>query len=310
MASTTSDGGARPRIGFIGVGTMGKSMARNLLKAHYQVTAYDLNPAPLDELREFGADVATSAAACAAAGDVVITMVQGPADVEAAALGSSGVLDGIRQDAIYVDMSTIDPTVTKKVHAVFRDRGVQMLDAPVSGGSNGARDGTLTIMVGGPAELFERLEPVFGAMGTNIIHCGDVGMGGVVKLVNNLMSAVNTAAIVEAFNLGVHAGADPRVMFDVVSKSSGSCFGLLKNTPIPGLNPDTPSSRGDEPGFMIDLMVKDLSQAMAAAQGAGAPAMLANVAHEMYRAASNMGYGRKHTSAIRYLYEALSRAPG
>ena len=293
-------------IGFIGVGTMGKPMVLNLLKRHFPVTVYDVNPEPIEELRELGAEVAASCAACAAAAEVVITMLPSSPHVEQAVLGPNGVLAGMRPGGILIDMSTIDPLVTRAVNEEVARRGMRMLDAPVSGGSVGARDATLTIMVGGPADLFQECAPIFEALGRNVIHCGDVGMGEVVKVVNNLIAGVSMAVVAEAFNIGVRAGADPKVMFDVVSKSSGSCWSLTHALPYPGILSEAPANNDFAPGFMVDLMRKDLGLAMSAAKGLRAPAMLASVAHELYGVASNLGYGRRDMSAVQKAIEAIT----
>jgi len=294
------------KVGFVGVGTMGKLMAINLLKAHHQVTAFDLNPAPVEELREYGAESASSAAEAAAAGEVVITMLPSSPHVEEAVLGSGGILEGMKPGTVLIDMSTIDPLVSKRVAEQVQARGFRMLDAPVSGGSVGARDATLTIMVGGPADLFEECKPVLEAMGKNVIHCGDNGMGEVVKVVNNLIAGVSMAVVAEAYNIGIQAGADPKVMYDVISKSSGSCWAHDKVLPYPGVVPSAPVNDDFAPGFMVDLMRKDLGLAMAAAQGLKAPALLASVAHELYGGASNLGYGRRDMSAVLKAVEALT----
>jgi 3-hydroxyisobutyrate dehydrogenase len=294
------------RVGFVGVGTMGKLMAINLLKRHYQVTAFDLNPAPVEELLEFGADRAASGAEAAAAGEVVITMLPSSPHVEEAVLGSGGVLDGMRPGTVLIDMSTIDPLVSRRVAEQVVKRGFRMLDAPVSGGSVGARDATLTIMVGGPKELFEECKPVLEAMGRNVIHCGENGMGEVVKVVNNLIAGVSMAVVAEAYNIGLRAGADPKVLYDVISKSSGRCWSHDVNHPVPGVLPTSPASHAYTPGFMVDLMRKDLGLAISAAKGVQAPAVLAAVAEQLYGSASNLGYGRRDMSAVVKAIEALS----
>ncbi|MGE3913247.1 MAG: 3-hydroxyisobutyrate dehydrogenase [Chloroflexota bacterium] len=294
------------RVGFVGVGTMGKLMAINLLKRHYPVTAFDLNPAPLDELREFGAEVASSASEAAVAGDVVVTMLPSSPHVEEAVLGPGGVLEGMRPGTVLVDMSTIDPLVSKRVAEQVAARGFRMLDAPVSGGSVGARDATLTIMVGGPADLFEECRPVLEAMGKNVIHCGENGMGEVVKVVNNLIAGVSMAVVAEAYNIGIRAGADPKVMYEVISKSSGRCWSHDANHPFPGVIPASPANDDYTPGFMVDLMRKDLGLAISAAKGVQAPAIMAAAAEQLFGSASNMGYGRKDMSAVVKALTALS----
>ena len=294
------------KIGIVGVGTMGKLMAINLLKRNYPVTAFDLNPAPVEELREFGAEAASSSAEAAAAGDVVITMLPSSPHVEAAVLGAGGILDGMRPGSVLIDMSTIDPLASRRVAEQVTARGFRMLDAPVSGGSVGARDATLTIMVGGPADLFEECKPILEAVGKNVIHCGENGMGEVVKVVNNLIAGVSMAVVAEAYNLGIRAGADPQVMYDVISKSSGSCWSNNNNLPIPGIVPTAPSNNEYAPGFMVDLMRKDLGLAIAAAKGLRAPSLLAAVAEQLYGSASNLGYGQRDMSAVLKAVEALS----
>jgi 3-hydroxyisobutyrate dehydrogenase len=294
------------KVGFIGVGTMGKLMAINLLKRHHQVTAYDLNPAPVEELKEFGAEAAASSAEAAAAGDMVVTMLPSSPHVEAAVLGSGGILDGMRPGTVLIDMSTIDPLVSRRVAERVTARGFRMLDAPVSGGSIGARDATLTIMVGGPKDVFDECRPVLEAMGQNVIHCGDHGMGEVVKVVNNLIAGVSMAVVAEAYNIGMRAGADPKVMYNVISKSSGGGWAHDRNNPIPGVVPGAPASNDYAPGFMVDLMRKDLGLAVAAAKGLRAPSILAAVAEQMFASASNMGFGQRDMSAVVKAIEALS----
>jgi 3-hydroxyisobutyrate dehydrogenase len=293
-------------VGFVGVGTMGKLMAINLLKRHIPVTAFDLNPTPLDELREFGAQTAASAAEAAAAGDVIITMLPSSPHVEEAVLGTGGVLDGMRPGSVLIDMSTIDPLVSKRVAEQVAARGFRMLDAPVSGGSVGARDATLTIMVGGPTDLFEECRPILEAMGKNVIHCGENGMGEVVKVVNNLIAGVSMAVVAEAYNIGIRAGADPKVMYEVISKSSGRCWSHDNNHPFPGVIPASPANEEYTPGFMVDLMRKDLGLAISAAKGVQVPAIMAAAAEQLYGSASNMGFGRKDMSAVVKAIQVLS----
>jgi 3-hydroxyisobutyrate dehydrogenase len=297
----------RQRIGFVGVGNMGKLMAAHLLKAHHSVTVYDLDPTPLEELRELGAEVATSAAECAANAQVVITMLPSSPHVEAAVLGPDGILEGLPAGATLIDMSTIDPLVSRRVNQEVTARGFGMLDAPVSGGTVGARDATLAIMVGGPRDLFDACCPILELLGKNVIYCGEAGMGAVVKVVNNLIAGVTLAAVAEAFNIGVRAGADPRLLHNVVTRSSGNCWALHTIPPYPGLVNGAPADRDFAPGFMIDLMHKDLGLAMSAAKGLGAPSFLASTAHELFGVASNLGHGRHDQSAVVKAIEALSR---
>jgi 3-hydroxyisobutyrate dehydrogenase len=282
-------------------------MATNLLKAQYPVTVYDLNPAPLEELRELGAEVAASAADSAAAAEVVITMLPSSPHVEAAVLGPGGAVEGMTPGSVLIDMSTIDPLVSRRVNGELAARGLQMLDAPVSGGSVGARDATLTIMVGGPKPVFDACCPILETLGKHVIYCGEAGMGAVVKVVNNLIAGVTLAVVAEAFNLGMRAGAEPGLLHDVITRSSGNCWALQKIPPYPGLVAEAPANHDFEPGFMVDLMHKDLGLAISAATGLGAPAMLAATAHELFGVAANLGYGRLDQSAVVKAVEALSR---
>jgi len=293
-------------IGFIGVGTMGKLMAGHLLTAHHSVTVFDLNPVPVEELRELGAEPATNAAACAENADVVITMLPSSPHVEAAVLGPDGILQGMRPGTILIDMSTIDPLVSRRINQSVTARGFRMLDAPVSGGSVGARDATLTIMVGGPRPLFDACCPILEVLGKNVIYCGEAGMGSVVKVVNNLIAGVTLAVVAEAFNIGVRAGADPQLLHDVITRSSGNCWALQKIPPYPGLVDGAPANGDFAPGFMVDLMHKDLGLAISAAKGLQAPAMLAAVAHELFGIASHLGHGRLDQSAVVKAVEAIS----
>ena len=294
------------RVGFIGLGTMGKPMAKNVLKKGFDLVVYDQVAPPVEELAALGAARADSPAAVARATDVVITMLPSSPQVEEVALGERGIIHGARAGQVYIDMSTIDPITTRRVAAALAERGVQMLDAPVSGSSPKAVDGTLTIMVGGPADVVERCRPVFAAMGEHIIHVGDIGMGEVVKLVNTLIAGVTMVAVAEAFNLGVRAGADPKVLYEVVSKSSGNCWTLHTRTPYPGVLPTGPANEDFAPGFMTDLMRKDLGLCVAAARELKAPALLAALAEQLYAATGALGYGRKDFSAVVKTFEALS----
>jgi len=288
---------------------MGKLMAINLLKRQYPVTAFDLNPTPVEELREFGAEAAASSAEAAAAGEVIVTMLPSSPHVEAAVLGPGGVLEGMKPGSVLIDMSTIDPLVSRRVAEQVAARGFRMLDAPVSGGSVGARDASLTIMVGGPKDLFDDCRPILEAMGSNVIHCGENGMGEVVKVVNNLIAGVSMAVVAEAYNIGLRAGADPQVLFNVISTSSGSCWANNRNLPYPGIVPTSPANDDYAPGFMVDLMRKDLGLAIDAAKGLRAPAMLAAVAEQLFGSASNLGHGRRDMSAVVKAIEALSGTP-
>lgn len=294
------------RIGFVGLGTMGQPMASNLLRAGHPLTVFDLRPEPVEELAGLGAEPAGSAAAAAAGAEVVITMVPSSPHVEAAVLGAGGVLEGLRPGRTLIEMSTIDPLVTRKVAEAAAARGVRMLDAPVSGSLPRAIDGTLTIMVGGPREVFEACLPILQRMGENIFHVGAVGMGETVKLCNNLMAAISQIAMSEAFAIGVAAGADPKVLHQVISKSSGDCWTLRTRPPCPGLVEGAPVDQDWAPGFMVDLMLKDVNLVLSLARGVGATTVLGAIAGQLYAAASKGGHGRQDMSAVDFAVRALS----
>src|SRR5262245_23986575 len=253
-------------IGFVGVGNMGLPMIANLLKAGHRVEAFDIRPAAVEAAVQRGALAGGSAAETTSRVPVVITMLPNSPDVEAAYLGPKGILEGARPGLVCIDMSTIDPATTRRVGEQAAAAGVRMLDAPVSGAVPRAVEGTLTIMVGGEADLFAAMRPILGAMGKNVIHVGPLGAGEVAKICNNLIAGVSMLAVAEAFTLGIRSGVDPKVLYEVISKSSGSCWSMEHNCPVPGIAPRAAANQGFAAGFMTDLMAKDLSLARAAAR--------------------------------------------
>lgn len=295
------------RIGFIGVGTMGKPMATNLLKAGHPLSVFDVNAAAVEELARLGAEPAGSAAAACATADLAITMLPSSPHVEAAVLGPAGVLEGLRPGTTLIEMSTIDPGVTRKVARAAAERGVNMIDAPVSGSLPKAIDGTLTIMVGGPRAVFEACLPILQVMGETIIHVGDVGMGETVKLCNNLIAAISQIAVSEAFAIGLAAGADPKVLHQVITRSSGDCWVVRTRPPCAGLVEGAPVDNGWAPGFMTDLMLKDVGLALSLARSVGTTSIMGAIAQELYAAASAAGHGRKDFSSVDFVIRGLCR---
>lgn len=285
-------------IAFTGLGTMGKPMATNLIKAGYQLSVFDVDRARVDELAQLGAEPADSAAEASAEADVAITMVPSSPDVEAAVLGATGVFEGLRSGGTLIEMSTIDPRVTRKVGQAATERGINMLDAPVSGSLPRALDGTLTIMVGGSEDVFKACLPILEAMGKSIFHVGPLGMGETVKLCNNLMAAIHQITISEAFAIGIAAGADPRVLHQVITNSSGDCSGLRTRPPYSGLVGAAPVDSAWAPGFKVDLMLKDVGLVVDLAEGVGVQTRLGALATEIYGAAARAGLGQKDYSAI------------
>jgi len=286
------------RVGFIGLGVMGRPMALNLVRAGHALTVFDLDREAIDALVAAGASAGASAREAAMGQEVVVTMLPASRHVEAVYRGPDGVIAGLGTKMIVIDMSTIDPGTSRRIAAEVSAAGASMLDAPVSGSSTGAADGTLTIMVGGSEADLESQRDLLEAMGRTIIHCGPTGMGEAVKLCNQLVAGASVAAVAEAFALGERLGADPKVLFDVMSRSSGNCWALQTRPPVAGLVPTAPCEHDFAPGFMVELMHKDLALISAAASEVGLPLALAATAQQLYARASEQGFGRSDFSAV------------
>jgi len=298
------------RIGFIGVGTMGLPMATNLLKKGFAVTAYDLNAAAVKAAVAAGMTAAASAAEAVAGADIVITMLPSSPHVESAYMGDGGVVNAARKGTLCVDMSTIDPAASRRVAAAAAERGVRFVDAPVSGGTPRATDGTLAIMVGASPEDFQAALPALQAMGANVFHVGPVGSGEVAKLCNNLIAGVAAVAVSEAFRIAEGFGVDPKVVTDVIAKSSGNTWLMEHMHPVPGLVARAASTNGYAPGFMTDLMCKDVGLAVDAARALRIPVFVAPAAQQVYRLASSHGLGRRDfTSVYTFLTPSSGQAP-
>lgn len=283
------------RIGFVGLGNMGGPMARNLLKAGHQVTAYDLMPGALAPVTAAGAAAAGSAAAAAARADFVITMLPAGKHVREAWLGSHAMAAATEPGAILIDCSTIDVATTREVAAAV---GRPMLDAPVSGGTMGAEAGTLTFMVGGPAEAYAKAEPILAAMGRTLVHCGDAGAGQVAKACNNMMLAATMIVTAEAFLMAEKLGLSHQALFDVASKSSAQSWALTSYCPVPGPVPASPANRDYKPGFAAALMAKDLGLAQDAAASVGVATPLGAAALGLYQRFLEAGQGGTDFSGI------------
>jgi len=298
------------KIGFIGTGTMGQPMLANLVKKRFAVTAFDLVPAALEAAVRLGAERAGSAGEAAANCELVITMLPSSANVEAVYLGSGGIAENAARGRLCVDMSTIDPGTSQRVAARLKERGIRFLDAPVSGGVGGATAGTLAIMVGGDAGDLEEARPALAAMGSNIIHVGDVGAGEVAKLCNNLISGSALIAVAEAFRIGEAFGVDLQILTSVIAKSSGATWVMEHMHPVPGIVDSAASSRQYAPGFMTDLMAKDLALAVNAAREKRVPVVVAPAAQQLYRLASLHGLGREDFSSVyKFLKPSNDDAP-
>ena len=298
------------RIGFIGTGTMGQPMLANLVKKEFNVVAFDIVPAALDTAVRLGAARAGSVGEAAANCDLVITMLPSSSKVEAVYLGSEGIVGTAARGRLCVDMSTIDPGTSQRVAARLKERGLRFLDAPVSGGVGGATAGTLAIMVGGDAGDLEEARPVLAAMGANIIHVGAAGAGEVAKLCNNLISGTVAVAVSEAFRIGEAFGVDPQILTSVIAKSSGATWVMEHMHPVPGIVENAASNRQYAPGFMTDLMAKDLALAVNAAREKRVPVVVAPAAQQLYRMASSHGLGREDFSAVyKFLKPSSNDAP-
>ena len=252
------------RVGFIGLGVMGRPMTRNLLAANVAVTVYNRSSRPVDELAAEGASRAESPAAVAAATDVTILMLADDAAVEAVVFGREGVLEGVKAGSLVVDMSTVSPALDRRVARELTDRGVDFLDAPVSGGDAGAKAGSLSIMAGGPAAVFERAKPIFEILGSTIVNVGDHGSGQVVKACNQVVVALTLEAVAEALVLGSKCGVDPGIVVQVLS-------GGLANSRVLELRSPNMLEHKFDPGFAIALHHKDLGIALGEARASGVP---------------------------------------
>jgi 2-hydroxy-3-oxopropionate reductase len=288
------------KIAFIGLGIMGKPMCRNLLKAKHELFVYDVRPEPVEELAAAGASRCSSAKDASASADVVITMLPDGPDVEAAVLGPGGVLEGARTGSVVVDMSSISPLVAQKVGAACRARGVEFLDAPVSGGEPKAMDATLAIMVGGRPETFDKVLPLLRAMGSSATLTGPVGAGNVTKLANQIMVACNIAAMGEALVLATKAGLDPDVVFQAVK--GGLAGSTVLNAKAPMV-----IERNFKPGFRIRLHQKDLRNALLAAESMKTPLPLTSLVQQMLMSLMNSGGGDLDHSAIVKFIEDLAQ---
>jgi 3-hydroxyisobutyrate dehydrogenase len=289
---------------------MGQPMLANLVRKEFEVIAFDVVPAALEAAVTLGAVRAGSAGEAAASCDLVVTMLPSSANVEAVYLGAGGIIEGAKAGRLCVDMSTIDPGTSQRVAARLQERGMRFLDAPVSGGVGGAVAGTLAIMVGGDAGDLEEARPALAAMGSNIIHVGAVGAGEVAKLCNNLISGSALVAVAEAFRIGEAFGVDPEILTSVIAKSSGATWVMEHMHPVPGIVDGAASSRQYAPGFMTDLMAKDLGLAVSAAREKRVPVVVAPAAQQLYRMASSHGLGREDFSSVyKFLKPSSDDAP-
>jgi len=282
-------------IAFIGLGNMGGSMAANLVKAGHKVVAFDLVAASRDQAKSDGAAIAESSVAAVKGADVVVTML--PAGKHVLSVWNE-VVPAMTKSTLIIDCSTIDVESSKQAHALAAKHGIGSVDAPVSGGTGGAKAATLTFMCGGDEKSFAAAKPVLEKMGKKIVHCGGAGAGQGVKICNNMILAISMIGVCEGFSLAEKLGLSHQALFDVVSTSSGQCWALTSYCPVPGPVPASPANNDYKPGFATALMVKDLTLAQDAAKTAGAATPLGKQTQELFKAFDASGNGGVDFSGI------------
>jgi 3-hydroxyisobutyrate dehydrogenase len=286
------------RIGFIGLGNMGLPMAQNLIKAGHQIEGVDVSQAAAEKLKAGGGAVAETAKIAAARADVVITMLPAGQHVREVYLGPGGIIENANAGTLLIDCSTIDVESARAVAAAAEEKGLLILDAPVSGGVGGATAGTLTFMVGGSERAFVRAEPILQQMGKTIVHAGGAGNGQAAKICNNMILGISMIAVSEGFVLAEKLGLDKQKLFDIASKSSGSCWSMVNYCPVPGPVPTSPANRDYQAGFTAAMMLKDLALAQDAANAAGAATPMGAEAAALYRLYVGQGAAQKDFSGI------------
>jgi 3-hydroxyisobutyrate dehydrogenase len=287
------------KIGFVGLGIMGKPMCLNLLKAGFDVTAWNRTPSKIDEVVAAGATAAASPKEVAQNSDIIITIVSDSPDVLAVILGDNGILHGAQAGSVVIDMSTISPTVTRDITKSLAEKNVDMLDAPVSGGDTGAINGTLAIMVGGQKAVVDRCLPVFQAMGKTITHVGENGMGQTVKLCNQILVSVTNMAVCEAITFAKASGVDPKVMVEATQNGAAGSWQLSN------LGPKM-VDRDFAPGFMIDLQQKDLRLALEATRAMQVVTPALGLVHQLFVGNQAHGEGQEGTQALVKSIERLA----
>lgn len=287
------------KLGFIGLGIMGKPMAKNLLKAGHEVVVYDVVKENVENVVEAGAKSAASSKAVSEECDIIITMLPNSPHVKEVICGKNGVLEGAKEGTIIIDMSSIAPLASQEIAKVCVEKGVKMIDAPVSGGEPKAIDGSLSIMVGGDKAVFDKVYDILMVMGASAVHCGDIGAGNTTKLANQVIVALNIAAVSEAFMLATKAGVDPALVFDAIK--GGLAGSTVMNAKVPMI-----LDRNFNPGFKIDLHIKDLNNALDTGHGVGSPLPLTAAVMEMMQTLHADGCGQNDHSGIAKYYEKVS----
>ncbi|WP_108659043.1 3-hydroxyisobutyrate dehydrogenase [Acuticoccus kandeliae] len=290
------------KVAFIGLGNMGAPMARNLASAGHVVMGYDVFEGARTAFAETGGTVAANLAAAVVDADIIVTMLPSGADVRTVVTGPGGILESATPGALLIDCSTIDVASARDVAAAATAKGFRMIDAPVSGGVAGAAAGTLTFMVGGPAEAFALADPLLQIMGRTIVHAGDSGAGQAAKICNNMILGISMIAVSEAFNLADGLGLDRQKLFDIASTASGQCWSLTTYCPVPGPVPTSPANRDYQPGFTAKMMLKDLKLAADAAKASDVKTPLGSAAGEIYEHfCDEGGAATDFSGVVRYL---------
>jgi 3-hydroxyisobutyrate dehydrogenase len=292
----TSERAGKERIGVIGLGKMGGGIARTLLRNGYSIVVYDINELAVKSLTELGAERADSPKDLAKKVDIVISSLPGPREVEQVFLGENGFLEGAKRGQIIIDMSTTNPESTRKIAKEALKLGVEMLDAPVSGSPKMALEGSLTLMVGGSKEAYEKCKRIFESLGKTIHYIGDVGSGHTVKLINNIMSAGNVLVAAEAFILGVKAGVDPSILYNVLSTGRGRSVHFVERFPK--------VLRGDfQPGFTLGFAHKDLELALELGKAVNMPLPITGLMYQIYTMAKAMGLSDEDFVSVIKIFE-------
>lgn len=293
-------------IAFIGLGNMGGPMAANLLKAGHSVSVFDLMPEAVQELVGLGASAAPSAIDAVQGVEFVVTMLPAGKHVEAVYLGEEGLLNHVGNDTVLLDSSTIDAATARRVAEAANAKNIAVMDTPVSGGVAAAAAGTLAFMCGGSEKTFARAKPILEGMGKNIFHAGDHGAGQVAKICNNMLLSILMTGTSEALQLGVDNGLDPVKLSEIMLASSGRNWTLEVYNPYPGVMPNAPASNDYKPGFMVDLMCKDLGLAMETAGQSGSKTPMGGKAQELYKAHQEAGNGKLDFSSVLNVLKQLS----
>lgn len=287
------------KIGFIGLGIMGKPMCKNLLKKGYCCHIYDINENAAEELKQEGAVRESTAAEVGSKCEIVITMLPNSPHVKQAVLGENGILHAMKKGSILIDMSSIAPGASQEIYKALQEKGIEMIDAPVSGGEPKAIDGTLSIMAGGKQEVFDKVKELLLCMGSSAVYCGDIGAGNTTKLANQIVVALNIAACSEAFTLAKKAGVDPELVFDAIK--GGLAGSTVMNAKVPMM-----LAGNYEPGFKIGLHIKDLNNAVETAHAVGMGLPLTAQVMEMMQQLKADGFENKDHAALVQYYEKIT----